>query len=208
MDEQYGGSIQYARRIGMRTMMVLACGLASIATASPHKEIDIAAAAPDGVYHAVLLCTRPSPDKPTNIPGHAFVGFSREKSGKRDFVALGHTTHQGLADALLSYKGYLKSSKGAIEAEKFSAVNEQCLLINTDKAHYEAAWKIAAGHNAIIGATFEPGERTAMDYTLGEADCMGMMIEIAKLFAPTLKIPVRSATELPRPYLRRMIDAN
>ena len=178
--------------------------------AAAHREIDVGAQSqPDGMTYQVSLCARPSVDTPKNKPGHAFVGFSRSRpGGERTYTALGHTTFAGTAAALLSYQGYLGSVPGYISAERYSHVNERCLVINTSKELYERAWRIAAGYKAILEAEFEPGEGISLDYSLGADDCMAFANSVAIVFAPAVKIPSRGATELPMDYVRRLIDSN
>jgi hypothetical protein len=189
--------------MGLTIGLLLAAGV----SAAPHKEIHVAAqASPDGMYHSVLFCARPSED--TKVPGHAYLGFSRVKGGKRDFIALGHTTKAGAINAALTYKGFTPPITGTVEADRFSWITEKCLVVHTDKSRYDAAWKTAAGYKAMLGIDFEPGEGIALDYSLGDKDCMGLMIDVAKAFEPALKVPARGAVELPLAYLRRFIDAN
>lgn len=192
-----------------KMMWIFLMWLPLTAAAGPHKVIDVGAQSTDGTTYQVLLCSRMSPDKPRKIPGHAFVGFSRTlPGGRRDFIALGHSTSASVGDTLLTYLGVKSAVPGYISAEHYTDVSEECLVINTSQALFESAYGIAAGIYATLGIPLQPRDRLPRNYALGEDDCMKMMIDVAGVFAPAVNVPTRGRTELPRAYLRRLIESN
>lgn len=183
-------------------------GVAPATSAAPHRVVDMARMSdPDGTRYSVSLCARESPGA-LGVPGHAFVAFSTlTRDGERSYVAVGHTTRAGAAAALLSYKGWIGSAHGQIAEEQYTAVTENCLVINTDREGYDRAWALANARFTLPGSS--QGTTLHMAYTLGERDCIDFMVLIAEVFVPRgLVLPTRAETDVPLAYARRIIDAN
>lgn len=152
---------------------------------------------------SVSLCTRPSPTG--DIPGHAFVVYAHKPpTGNRKVLAIGFTTTSGPMKAALSYNGWLTAADGHLGEERFTHMKEKCLVTLVDKQAFDKAWSVSHPFASV------PGLATLVwsaDYRLAENDCMTFMINVAKTL-PSVKVPSRGAAELPRPYLRRLIEAN
>lgn len=171
--------------------------------AGPHKEIDLSTISDPSGEFAVSLCARSSPS--TTVPGHAFVVYSQKPhGGDRKVLSVGFTTTSGPAKAALSYKGWLTKVDGYLGEEKYTSVNEACLVVKVDKKVFEAAWNLAHPL-AIIPALADL--RFTAAYTLGEHDCMTFMSDVAASLKG-VTVPTRMALELPLPYIRRMIESN
>ncbi|HEX5752243.1 MAG TPA: hypothetical protein VFZ09_38880 [Archangium sp.] len=181
-------------------------------SAAPHKTLALTKASePDGTEYSLSFCARPSPSAALNLPGHAFVGYSmKPRKGARRYLAVGHTTYAPPGAVLLTYLGLRPSVEGSIEEELFTATQEHCLVLLVSKAAYDQA--IAAAADVVSGGlpSFTEQRRTILRYTLGAQDCMSFMLGVLKPFAGDrgVRIPARGPTELPLPYLRRLIDAN
>lgn len=173
------------------------------ACAAPHKVMDLRTMADAAGEFSVSLCTRPSPTG--DIPGHAFVVYAHKPpTGNRKVLAIGFTTTSGAAKAALSYNGWLTVADGHLGEERFTHMKENCLVTLVDKKVFDKAWSIAHPFASV------PGLETLVwtsDYRLAENDCMTFMTDVAKSL-PSVKVPARGAAELPRPYLRRLIEAN
>jgi hypothetical protein len=155
----------------------------------------------------ISLCARPSPDKP-GLPGHAFVAFAQtQRSGERTFRAIGHTVFSA-GGALVSFGGLIPTT-GALVDEKYTAIKQECLTLQVNKSDYEAAYVAATQPLSRIGVKFDESKPIQQTYALAAADCMTFVITIAQRFtAKGVTIPARAATDLPLPYMRKVIDAN
>lgn len=171
--------------------------------AGPHKEIDLRTMTEATGEYDISLCARTSPSGP--VPGHAFVVYSHRPPGKeRKILAVGFTTSSGPVQAALSYKGWLTKADGYLGEERYTSVNERCLLAHVDKKVFEQAWSFAHPFVSIPGLN---DLRWTGAYTLAQNDCMTFMSSVADLLKG-VKVPTRGATELPLAYLRRLIDLN
>jgi len=186
-----------------KSCVAVAISFPAAACAAPHKVMDLRTMTDPAGEFSVSLCTRPSPTG--NVPGHAFVVYAHKPpTGNRKVLAIGFTTTSGAAKAALSYNGWLSVADGHLGEERFTHMNENCLVTLVDKKVFDNAWAIAHPFASV------PGLATLVwtaDYRLAENDCMTFMINVAKTL-PSVKVPARGATELPRPYLRRLIEAN
>jgi hypothetical protein len=190
----------------LKTALLCGLGLSGPASyAAPHKVIDMRVATDsDGIKREISFCARPSPD--SKVPGHAFVAFSTVSANGRNYYTVGHTTNASPSDAILTYFGYITSVPGYLSEEKYTAAKENCLVVQVNKNQYETA---LAAANPILSALFPSlGSGTYVSYSLGNNDCVGFMIPVAKSLGAPLIVPARGTTELPLAYLRRMIDAN
>lgn len=171
--------------------------------AGPHKEIDLRTMSDATGEYDISLCARPSPSGP--VPGHAFVIYSHKPPGKdRKILSLGFTTSSGPAQAALSYKGWLTKADGYLGEERYTSLNEQCLVAHVDKSVFDQAWGLAHPLATIPGLA---DLRWTGAYTLAQNDCLTFMSKVADSLKG-VKVPERGATELPLAYLRRLIDSN
>lgn len=171
--------------------------------AGPHKEIDLRTMSDATGDYDISLCARPSPT--VDVPGHAFVVYSHKPPSKdRKILAVGFTTSSGPAKAALSYKGWLTKADGYLGEERYTSVNEQCLLAHVDKKVFEQAWSLAHPFVSIPGLS---DLRWTGAYTLAQNDCITFMSSVAGSLKG-VKLPERGVTELPLAYLRRVIDSN
>ena len=178
-------------------------GLPAAASAKPHKVLDLRTMTDPAGEFSVSLCSRPSAND--DIPGHAYVVYSvKPHNGERKILALGFTTAAGPAKAALSYRGWLSSVDGYLGEERYTNINENCLVVLVNKNAYEAAFAKAHPLAAIPGLE---SVRFIGQYELSEKDCMTFVIDVASALKG-VKIPVRGATEFPQPYIRRLIDSN
>lgn len=159
----------------------------------------------DGGSREISFCARPSPDKP-GLPGHAFIAFSEEKDGKRSIRAIGHTAFS-VGEALLSYSGII-TGDGALVDEKYTSIKQHCLTLQVNRADYERAYGQALQPLKAMGIDLDETMPIQKNYSLAAEDCVGFLINQAKVFAPRLVIPSRKIGELPLRYVRRLIDAN
>jgi hypothetical protein len=192
-------------------LVALALLVPVFATAAPHRVIDLKRQTDtDGIDREISFCTRPSPDILKNLPGHAFVAFSTlTLDGKRSYTAIGHTTSATPVEAVLTYVGLISSVSGHLEEEKYISAKERCLVVRVNKQKFDAAFALTK--SPLDQLIPDPKDRppVLLAYKLGASDCMNFMIMVAKLFqSDGLNIPERDSTELPLPYLRKMIDAN
>lgn len=171
--------------------------------AAPHKELDLRTMSdPSGDYD-ISLCARPSPGG--NVPGHAFVVYSVKPPGKdRKVLSLGFTTSSGPAKAVLSYKGWLTAADGYLGEERYTSINEKCLVVHVDKAVFDKAWALS---HPLASIPALADLRLTAAYTLSENDCMTFMSKVATSLKG-VNVPARGATELPLAYVRRLIDSN
>ena len=179
--------------------------------AGPHKTLDLRNQTDsDGGEREISICARPSPDTALNLPGHMFVGYSLRMPGRpRAYVALGHTTYAPPADALLSYLRVFPAVAGSISDERYTATLERCLVMKVSKADFETAYALATARVGTLTPNPANWPPTTLSYRLGAQDCMQYAIEVAEGFkSKGLRVPQRGATELPMPYLRRLIEAN
>lgn len=175
----------------------------SPAQAAPHKEIDLRTMSDPSGDHGISLCARPSPTG--SVPGHAFVVYSVKPPGKdRKILSLGFTTSSGPAKAVLSYKGWLATTDGYLGEERYTSINEECLVVHVDKAVFDQAWSLA---HPLASIPALADLRLMAAYTLSSNDCMTFMTNVATSLKG-VKVPARGATELPLAYVRRLIDAN
>ena len=178
------------------------------AAAAPHKVVNLRNATDaDGLEREISFCTRPSPG--TDLPGHAFVAFSTTSQKQpRTYQAIGYTTKAPPAAAMLTYFKVVPKVEGHLDEEKYTDAKEECLVVQVNKDAYE---KARATMKAPITKYFpgmDPPPPLLLGYRLGAEDCMTFMIEVARTFNGTIKVPQRGATELPLSYLRRMIEGN
>lgn len=172
--------------------------------AGPHKHLDLRTMSDmsDG-QHTLSFCARPSPQG--DIPGHAFVVFAHKPpKEQRKVLAVGFTTSSGVAQAALSYKGWLTKAGGYLGEERYTSINEQCLVVDVDKKVFDNAYALVNPFASVPGLQ---QLRWTAAYTLAQNDCMTFISDVARKVNP-LKVPIRGETELPLPYLRRLIDAN
>jgi hypothetical protein len=195
-----------------RSIFVLLCFFYTVlAFAEPHKVVDFRNKSDaDGVVREISFCGRPSPDTLKKLPGHAFVAFSSiEPSGKREYLAIGHTTKAPPINALLTYIGIINSVPGFLAEEKYTASKEECLVVGVNKDKFNKAISLAKSPLDNFFPNLNDRPPLLLSYKLGDADCMSFMISVARLFEPDgLNIPPRAATELPLIYIRRFIDSN
>jgi hypothetical protein len=171
--------------------------------AAPHMEIDLRTMSDPAGDHSISLCARTSPTG--NVPGHAFVVYSIKPPGKdRRILSLGFTTSSGPAKAVLSYKGWLTTADGYLGEERYTSINEECLVVHIDKSVFDQAWNLAYPLASIPGLA---DLRLTAAYTLSANDCMTFMSNVASALKG-VKVPFRGETELPLAYVRRLIDAN
>lgn len=185
------------------TTFSLCVTLPPFVAAGPHKQLDLRTMSEATGEYSISLCARPSPSG--NIPGHAFVVYAHKPPGKeRKILSLGFTTSAGPAKAALSYKGWLATADGYLGEERYTSINEQCLVALVDKNVFDQAWKLAHPLASIPGLV---DLRWTSAYTLAENDCMTFMAGVA-MTAKGIKVPERGSTELPLRYMRRLIEAN
>jgi hypothetical protein len=152
--------------------------------------------------YEVSLCARPSPEG--DVPGHAFVLYSVKLRGSdRKVLALGFTTSASTSKTAASYGGWLPVD-GFLGEERYTSIKQRCLVVRVDKPAFDAAWKLA---HPFAGSVVLENLRFAGVYTLGEKDCMSFMVDVANVLKG-VKVPQRGGAELPRQYLRRLIESN
>src|SRR5262245_30826125 len=92
----YHLAASYARVLA--TAVLAAAGVVIVggpSNAAPPKKIDLSNKTdPSGEYE-LGFCSRPSPVSSKGWPGHAFVSYSRQAAGGRDFMSIGHTITAG-----------------------------------------------------------------------------------------------------------------
>lgn len=193
------------RRVVPASTAIAACYAMAVAQAAPmpHKVLDLRTMSDPSGEFELSLCSRPSPSG--NVPGHAFVMYSMQPHGSnRKVLALGYTTSAGAAKAALSYSGWLPAADGYLGEERYTSSKERCLVAKVDKKVFDFAWALA---HPLASIPALADLRFSGDYRLGDKDCMEFMIKVAKLL-PGVHVPERGATELPQPFMRRVIDAN
>jgi hypothetical protein len=176
------------------------------ATAGPHRVIDLRTRT-DPAEYEIGLCARPSPDTALNLPGHAFVSFSSKLAGQpRHYVAVGHTTNANLGRVLLSYLKPLGSVPGHLAEEVYTSTKEQCLVAKVNKEAFNKAMDLTRDPLSKLGVLTSTDE-VRIAYSLGAQDCMTFMTAVARTIGG-VKIPPRLETDLPLPYLRKLIEQN
>ena len=179
--------------------------LPTLCVAAPHKRLDLRNKTDANGEYSVSLCARSS-DGPMKLPGHAFVSYNFKPTGKewRSF-ALGFTTNSAVK-GMLSYSKLLAQPAGYLNEEMYSSVNENCLLLLVNESDFNKAMSRAQPFHTI--PALASLKYTAV-YSLTSNDCITFMTEVAGEFKPRgVNVPVRSATDLPLVYLRKLIDAN
>lgn len=180
--------------------------------AGSHKEIDLKTSSDaDGGERQVSICARPSPG--AGVPGHMFVALSEKLPNKeRSYLAIGHTTAATPVAAVLSYNGILGTVNGYLGEEKYTASQEQCLVLNVNRdAYAQTMAMLQPDLSKLIPGVFPPTPKhpILLAYSLGASDCMALAIGVATNFQQKgVAVPKRESTELPMTYVRRMIDAN
>lgn len=157
----------------------------------------------------VSFCARPSPND-FGLPGHAFVAFSEQPTGKtRIFRAVGHTvapTAGPIASAFTYFSG--GSVAGQQAEERYSHIKQACLTVKVDRAVYQAALNAARPTLTAVGVP-DVVAASAERYTLNGNDCVDFAIKVAQVIKPVgLKVPARDATDTPMSYLKKLIAAN
>lgn len=194
----------------MSIVSFVAAAHMAVVTSGPHRTLDLRVhSEPDGADYSLSVCTRPSPGS-TKLPGHAFVGYSRlPRLGGREYLAVGHTSNAGLGAIILTYLGIKPAVDGSIQDEIYTSTQEQCLVLLVNRADHQTA--LEAARDVVSGTlpSFTPTRHTILRYTLGSQDCVGFVLRVLEPFrsAGKVRVPSRAATELPLPYLRRIIDA-
>lgn len=178
--------------------------------AAPHRHLDVRKQTDaDATIREISLCARPSPDAPKNIPGHMFVAFSvLPPSGRRAYLAIGHTTSAPPKDAILSYFSLFPAVTGTVSEELYTSASEECLVLRVDKADFDSAYAKASARYPMLPRTTSGWAPILLSYRLGDADCMGFAIDVARVYSNSIRVPQRTPTETPLAYVRRLIEAN
>lgn len=185
------------------TCSLVSLFFSSAVLAAPHKDLDLRTMSDPSGTHDISLCARPSPGG--SVPGHAFVVYSEKPpGGDRKILSLGFTTSSGPAKAVLSYKGWLTTADGYLGEERYTSINEECLVVHVDKGVFDQAWGLAYPLASIPALA---DLRLTAAYTLSANDCMTFMSRVATALKG-VNVPVRGAAELPLAYVRRLIDSN
>jgi len=142
-----------------------------------------------------------------------FVALSEKlPNQERIYLAVGHTTSAPPLAAVLSYNGLLVTVSGYIGEEKYTASQEQCLVLNVNRAAYVQTMAMVQPDLSKLLPGISPpstGNPVLLAYSLGANDCMSLAINIATSFHDKgITIPKREIAELPMTYVRRLIDAN
>ncbi|MFC0048574.1 hypothetical protein [Rheinheimera tilapiae] len=161
----------------------------------------------DGGVREISFCARPSPAT-TGLPGHAFVVFAQTAlGGKSKFRAIGHTVFS-VGDAILSYKGIIPAN-GALVNENYTAIKQECLTVQVNASEFETTYLDTTQPLAVLGIKFDEKHPIQKSYSLSENDCMDFMLNIANRYkVKGINIPKRNQSDLPLPYLRKLIEAN
>jgi hypothetical protein len=184
---------------------IFAFVMSAAAIAAPHRQLDLRNQTDANGEYTISLCARPSPG-PASLPGHAFVAYSvKPTGGERKFLTLGFTTGDPAIKGILSFSAILAKPDGYLDEEKFTSVNEECLVLLVNEKDFNAAYALAMPFYKVPALS---ALRYTGVYSLTNNDCMTFMINTAKQFAPRVKVPPRQATDLPLPYMRKLIDAN
>jgi len=181
---------------------------AAFAGAALAKEIDLRVMTDQSGDYDVAFCARPSPDT-TGKPGHAFVSFSHvQASGDRDFLAIGHTVGADVSPAKAIWSYFGSPVSGLLKEERYTAIKQNCLDVNVNKADYDRAKAFTADPLAQLGISATDGV-VLEAYKLGSDDCMTFLIDVANsLKSRGLHVPQRNSGELPMAYVQRLSDAN
>ncbi|BBB64250.1 hypothetical protein UNDKW_5977 (plasmid) [Undibacterium sp. KW1] len=176
-----------------------------LATAGPHKELDLREQSDADGEYTVSPCARPSPGA-SSLPGHAFVMYSyRSLAGDRRILSLGFMTNSAVK-GVLSYIALLATPVGYPGEEHYTAAKEECLVLMVNKADFMTAMAIAKPFYNI--PTLEKLTYSGI-YSLTQNDCITFMFNVANRFASQgVVIPKRDTRDLPLVYLRKLIDAN
>jgi hypothetical protein len=201
----------FVKKTVMQILLVFTLFLFNVvAIAAPYKSVDARKQTDaDGNLRSLSFCARTSPDTATGIPGHAFVGFGVvSQNGERLYSAVGHTTFDP-AGALLSYSKLFSPAAGALVEEKYTSVQENCLVVLVNKAAYDQAYDMTKDYLSGQAPSFSGNIKTLLAYRLGAEDCVTFVTRTLKTLEPLgIKVPVRKSTELPLVYIRRVIESN
>lgn len=176
--------------------------------AAPPKKIDLSSRTdPNGEYE-LGFCSRPSPVSSKGWPGHAFVSYSRQTAGGRDFMSIGHTIATGTSSVSAGWSLFGSPVSGLLKEENYTSVLENCLIIKVNKEDYDRAYALTVSPLTKLGLV--RGNVTVFQaYQLAAEDCVGFTISVAKTLEPRgLKVPARAALEGPASYIQRLIGAN
>ncbi len=173
-------------------------------------SLDLRNSSDESGEYEIAFCARPSPDDSAkNLPGHAFVSFSYySPDGNRKFMSIGHTVQPGISQASTIWSYFGESVDGYLAEEKYTSIKQSCLVVKVNKSDYDKSFlltvdplkqmKITSSENHVIEA-----------YKLGSKDCIGFMIEVAKILElKGFKIPNRKTGDLPLAYIERLISSN
>ena len=155
------------------------------------------------------FCSRPSREAPFNFPGHTFVTFSETRPGaSRTFRSVGHTVAAaGLTPTVFTYFGG-KPVAGKQAEERYTDVMQACLTVKVDRETYERA--VGAARPTLTAIGLPDGVAAAAEsYALNGNDCIDYAMRVAKAMEPAgLRVPARSAKDLPADYIAKVKAAN
>lgn len=159
--------------------------------------------------YEIGFCSRPSPNTIKNLPGHAFVSFSAYLSnGNRTFKSIGHTIQENTSLLSTTWSYFGDSVVGYLSEEKYTSIEESCLLVKVNKTDYEKALLLTTNPLQTMGLASNDAP-VLEAYSLGANDCMSFMIDVARAIeSKGFIVPDRNAGELPLDYIGRLIDAN
>lgn len=174
--------------------------------AAPHKILDLRNQSDASGEYSISLCARPSPG-PAGLPGHAFVTYSfKPANGERRIASIGFTTAAGTLKGVLSYSAFLATPAGYLGEEKYSSINENCLIALVNESEFNQAMSLAKPFANLPGLD----SLTYLGvYSLTSNDCITFTSSVAKtLETRGLKVPARAVADTPPVYLRKLIEAN
>lgn len=160
-------------------------------------------------YTEIGFCSRPSRTATLNFPGHAFVTFSETTLGGRTFRAVGHTVAgtDGLPATLFTYFGG-KPVAGRQAEERYTDIQQTCLMVKMDREAYEKAVKAARPTLTALGIP-DSLAASAENYSLNSNDCIDFAVRVANSLKDIgLNVPTRTATDTPGSYIAKFSAAN